>query len=333
MYIDVDVFCQGNGNMALERVTRYQQIESESGGGGVSGLCARDAASPAQMLPPAPAPPATVKTERSSPHDSTASRSRSVTPSTSSHPSTTPERVSPAAPPPRHYSEIMRTLAARYNTGPNDFFHRNGFGAPPVDVGSAPLGGLFAKLAVQQGTHIPAFPATVDMTSTKTLLALSRVACGRSRRKRIKRNVSDHSPLDLSTAGDVKRARYSPSSEGEERVSNGESSETRECLCAEARARLSAMSVDEVVEFVASIDICAEYATNFRDQRIDGSGLPLLTEEHLTGMLQMKLGPALKLRAAVAKKIEPCAQCAAPTTPRTNGTFKPEPRSNTTSPS
>ncbi|OWR51127.1 hypothetical protein KGM_207720 [Danaus plexippus plexippus] len=90
---------------------------------------------------------------------------------------------------------------------------------------------------------------------------------------------------------------------------------------------------------------------NFRDQRIDGSGLPLLTEEHLTGMLQMKLGPALKLRAVVARRLEPCAQCVAaaaltattatattaPTTttaPKVNGSsLKTEPRSNTTSPS
>lgn len=88
---------------------------------------------------------------------------------------------------------------------------------------------------------------------------------------------------------------------------------------------------------------------NFREQRIDGSGLPLLTEEHLTGMLKMKLGPALKLRAVVARRLEPCAQCAAtsaatptPTatpvpatnTPKVNGTsLKSEPRSNSTSPS
>ncbi|CAF4932698.1 unnamed protein product [Pieris macdunnoughi] len=82
--------------------------------------------------------------------------------------------------------------------------------------------------------------------------------------------------------------------------------------------------------------------TNFREQRIDGAGLPLLTEDHLTGMLQMKLGPALKLRAVLARRLESCAQCQAntlltapvtPNTPKINGTLKPEPRSNTTSPS
>ncbi|KOB79334.1 Uncharacterized protein OBRU01_00551 [Operophtera brumata] len=87
---------------------------------------------------------------------------------------------------------------------------------------------------------------------------------------------------------------------------------------------------------------------NFREQRIDGAGLPLLTEDHLTGMLQMKLGPALKLRAVLARRLEPCATChvnsatvgTAPAvsilqnnSPKVNGALKPEPRSNTTSPS
>lgn len=265
----------------------------------------------------------------------------------------------------------MRSLAARYNThSNNDYFHRmNGFGEarPPAssaqDATDAPLGGLFTKLASKQGgpPRLPAFPVMLDMSSTKTLLAISRVGRGgRSRRKRIGTGAApEHSPLDLSAAGEsaAKRARLSasPSTRSDiderDRVSNDDRSEVRgECMCAEARARLSAWSVDEVCDFVNSIDICAEYATNFREQRIDGAGLPLLTEEHLTGMLQMKLGPALKLRAVLTRRLEPCAHCQitisnntannlAPNTPtnaptKVNGAaMKPEPRSNTTSPS
>ncbi|KAI8436995.1 hypothetical protein MSG28_010397 [Choristoneura fumiferana] len=275
------------------------------GGGGGARRCARDAAaSPAHA--PAPAPPAHVKSERLSPHDSNASRSRSVTPSTSSYPGTPPERGSPLtapAQPPRNYSDIMRSLAARYNTHPpNDYFHRmNGFAerAPAQDATDAPLGGLFTKLAKQQGgpPRLPAFPVMLDMSSTKqwrprpgardshtgtgaaligggtrdalTLLAISRVGRGgRSRRKRTGA-APEHSPLDLSAAGEsaAKRARLSASpstrsdSDERDRNSNDERSEVRcDCLCAEARARLSAWSVDDVCEFVTSIDICAEYA-------------------------------------------------------------------------
>ncbi|XP_062525786.1 polyhomeotic-like protein 3 isoform X3 [Bombyx mori] len=350
------------------------------GGGGAAQRCARDAAaSPAHAPTPTPAPPAHaphVKSERLSPHDSNASRSRSVTPSTSSYPGTPPERGSPhAAPqpspahPPRNYSDIMRSLAARYNAQPNnDYFHRmNGYGAEAraatpaqADTIDAPLGGLFAKLAKQQGgpPRLPAFPVMFDMSSTKTLLAISRISrSGRSRRKRTGAtgSTAEHSPLDLSAAGEsaAKRARLSASpsarsdSDDRDRVSTDGRSEPRgECLCAEARARLSAWSVDDVCDFVNSIDICAEYASNFREQRIDGAGLPLLTEDHLTGMLQMKLGPALKMKAVLARRLEPCAQCqanapiaSAQTSPtsiasKVNGTsVKSEPRSNTTSPS
>lgn len=51
---------------------------------------------------------------------------------------------------------------------------------------------------------------------------------------------------------------------------------------------------------------------NFREQCIDGSGLPLLTEDHLMNSLGMKLGPALKLRSVLLKKIGgpcPCVSC------------------------
>ncbi|XP_061383617.1 uncharacterized protein LOC116769981 isoform X2 [Danaus plexippus] len=374
--------CQSKLKGNVHRDSLSLSANGEGGGGGAARRCARDASSPAQAHAP-PAPSAahtahtthTVKSERLSPHDSNASRSRSVTPSTSSYPGTPPERGSPQAPtpvpahPPRNYSDIMRSLAARYNTHPNnDYFHRtNGFGVErptpvPTDISDVPVGGLFAKLAKQQGgpPRLPAFPVMLDMSSTKTLLALSRVGRGgRSRRKRVGVTTAEHSPLDLSAAGEsaAKRARLSASpstrSDGDDRdrVSNEDRGEARECLCSEARARLAALTVDDVCDFVASIDICAEYASNFRDQRIDGSGLPLLTEEHLTGMLQMKLGPALKLRAVVARRLEPCAQCVAaaaltattatattaPTTttaPKVNGSsLKTEPRSNTTSPS
>ncbi|KAI5633684.1 SAM domain (Sterile alpha motif) domain-containing protein [Phthorimaea operculella] len=259
----------------------------------------------------------------------------------------------------------MRSLAARYNAHPaNDYFHRlNGFKtetrAPPSpaqvpDVTDAPLGGLFTKLARQQGgpPRLPAFPVMLDMSSTKTLLAISRAGRGgRSRRKRIGTSAPEHSPLDLSAAGEsaAKRARLSasPSTRSESDDKEGVFSEDRssECMCAEARARLQAWSVDEVCEFVGSIDICAEYASNFREQRIDGAGLPLLTEDHLTGMLQMKLGPALKLKSVLARRLEPCAHCQPVATltspqnnnitPKINGNamMKAEPRSNTTSPS
>lgn len=58
------------------------------------------------------------------------------------------------------------------------------------------------------------------------------------------------------------------------------------------------------------LNIC--FMQHFRDQCIDGSGLPLLTEDHLLNSLGMKLGPALKLRSKLAKRLGgpcPCVAC------------------------
>ena len=51
------------------------------------------------------------------------------------------------------------------------------------------------------------------------------------------------------------------------------------------------------------------YLQAFREQCIDGAALPLLTEEHLTSSINMKLGPALKLRSMLAKKLGACNIC------------------------
>ncbi|KAI5744717.1 hypothetical protein M8J76_004620 [Diaphorina citri] len=49
--------------------------------------------------------------------------------------------------------------------------------------------------------------------------------------------------------------------------------------------------------------------SNFKEQRIDGSALPLLSEDHLMSTLNMKLGPALKLRSVLASKLGNCVVC------------------------
>ena len=49
----------------------------------------------------------------------------------------------------------------------------------------------------------------------------------------------------------------------------------------------------------------------FREQSIDGSCLSLLTENHLTSKLSMKLGPALKLKLILAANAPPSSTCSA----------------------
>ncbi|XP_036225645.1 uncharacterized protein Samuel isoform X2 [Bactrocera oleae] len=84
--------------------------------------------------------------------------------------------------------------------------------------------------------------------------------------------------------------------------------------CQAESVEIAQWTVDDVCAFVGDIDICADYVHHFRDQCIDGSGLPLLTEDHLLNSLGMKLGPALKLRSKLAKRLGgpcPCVACIA----------------------
>ncbi|XP_048471127.1 sterile alpha motif domain-containing protein 11 isoform X4 [Rhincodon typus] len=66
---------------------------------------------------------------------------------------------------------------------------------------------------------------------------------------------------------------------------------------------ISKWTVDDVCNFINGLSGCAEYTQVFREQAIDGETLPLLTEEHLLNTMGLKLGPALKIRAQVAKRI------------------------------
>ncbi|KAM5142203.1 sterile alpha motif domain-containing protein 11 isoform 3-T3 [Mantella aurantiaca] len=66
---------------------------------------------------------------------------------------------------------------------------------------------------------------------------------------------------------------------------------------------LSKWTVEDVCSFVGSLSGCAEYTQVFREHCIDGETLPLLTEEHLLNNMGLKLGPALKIRAQVARRL------------------------------
>lgn len=72
---------------------------------------------------------------------------------------------------------------------------------------------------------------------------------------------------------------------------------------ATASEDISKWTVDDVCNFVGGLSGCGEYTRVFREQGIDGETLPLLTEEHLLTTMGLKLGPALKIRAQVAKRL------------------------------
>ncbi|XP_063239527.1 uncharacterized protein LOC134540617 [Bacillus rossius redtenbacheri] len=203
-----------------------------------------------------------------------------------------------------------------------------------------------AAAAAEAAQHLyaPLFPPLIDMSSTQALLNMVRTANAHSaaasqlesylKVSSAKRggegssSSASGSPLDLSAAAPAKRPRggkalpealrdppparrrYGSVSPKPLRAAPGARARTLPCLslCADSQATAS-WNVDDVCNFVGAIDICAEYVPNFREQRIDGSALPLLTEDHLTTTLGMKLGPALKLKATLARRLGHCAVC------------------------
>uniref|UniRef100_A0A8C8B7F7 Sterile alpha motif domain containing 7 n=1 Tax=Otus sunia TaxID=257818 RepID=A0A8C8B7F7_9STRI len=62
-------------------------------------------------------------------------------------------------------------------------------------------------------------------------------------------------------------------------------------------------TVNDVYNFIVSLPGCLAYAEIFKDHAIDGETLPLLTEEHLLDTMGLKLGPALKIRSQVSRRL------------------------------
>ncbi|XP_053161075.1 sterile alpha motif domain-containing protein 7 isoform X2 [Hemicordylus capensis] len=62
-------------------------------------------------------------------------------------------------------------------------------------------------------------------------------------------------------------------------------------------------TIEDVYNFIISLPGCSEYAQIFKDHGIDGETLPLLTEEHLLDTMGLKLGPALKIRSQVSRRL------------------------------
>ncbi|XP_051153067.1 uncharacterized protein LOC127276577 isoform X2 [Leptopilina boulardi] len=314
-----------------------------------------------------------VKTERLTP-DNNSTSSRSVTPSSSSHPGTPPNATSLGGPegpaPPHHlknmeqmmgrnYSDFMRSLAAKYNNAnPNDT-PRNGYPPgldprfPAFKTAATPFVGLMAPLGAPQAPTVPTtsplsnkeskeqkqdnlfgnpvFPPMLDMSSTQALLHMVRTANAAQNAAELetylkganKRDAGVSSPLDLSSPGGFaprKRQRAESRRSGSvspkpKTIPGPSSPPPVRCPslcghmpCGDGQA-VNRWTIEDVVNYVSSIDICAEYAQNFRENRIDGASLPLLSEEHLTGPMGMKLGPALKLRALLARKLGACTVC------------------------
>jgi len=260
-----------------------------------------------------------------------------------------------AAPPPRSYSEFMRSLAAKYNnenpaestrpeqtdpraaqaSKPMSFPPGVPIGFPPflLPPSSMPEGMKDAGPPVSSPFHfLPGFrpppgapgfppgllpPGLLDPSHAQALLTMMR---GQIPNHPSFNRQATHPPLDL-TAGEspAKKIKRDSSSTEEPPVSPPPSQPeppraSCQSLCAisqscsEEGRKVLSWSTEQVVEFVSSISQCQEYAQVFSCEKIDGGVLVLLTDTHLQS-LGLKLGPALKLRAALSAKLGTCPYC------------------------
>ena len=99
-----------------------------------------------------------------------------------------------------------------------------------------------------------------------------------------------HEVLDKSRSSSVENLKFS-SEEGE--------SQTGARVYSDLANIASQWDIEEVCKFVSSVTGCSEYCDVFREQEIDGQALILLTEEHLSDKMGIKLGPALKLKSKI----------------------------------
>ena len=65
------------------------------------------------------------------------------------------------------------------------------------------------------------------------------------------------------------------------------------------RADVSTWSKERVADFVKSVPGCEQYAMNFEEEHVDGPALLLLKLEHLTSLMKIPVGPAVKLRSKI----------------------------------
>jgi len=228
------------------------------------------------------------------------------------------EKLSPPSGGARSYSDFMRSLAAKYNN--NEYFTPTTAGSSPPQV--APIKpDIFPFLGFPQG--FPGF-ALPGLTGFNPFLPPNQDKSPALPPNTVAQKRSREDPLDLTE----KRVKLEKDGERGDNMSCGSISPGSISPGSTSRAKPSSprphpdhdptiltWSVEQVAEFVKEIEICREYEQVFLDNKLDGGCLPLLTENHLTSGLGMKLGPALKLLTALRRKLGPdagpgCNHCA-----------------------
>lgn len=211
----------------------------------------------------------------------------------------------PAAPEPPKipefaFSDLMRKMASKYQTSEDK--ENNTEVAPPAFQPFLPfpaLRGMAGHLAAsgvqpQQSPQSIASLLPFGLSPNSSFInpfALSAL-CGQNLKQTSKADSAAPEPKkDTEGALDL--------------TSNSDNDDDDEVdiLSVDTPSNIEEWSVSEVADFVNTIDTCQEYSEVFREHCIDGSGLVVLSESHMTRILGMKLGPVIRLKAAIAQLV------------------------------
>jgi len=224
----------------------------------------------------------------------------------------------------RSYSDFMRSLAAKYNN--NEYFTPTTAGSSPPQASATkqdifPFLGLGAFPQGFPGFSLPGLPPGFNpfLPPSSTEKPSTPGGGGGAQPASLKRARDQADALDLTEKRVKTEGDGSPSSPPPAPSPPSHSSPPPPPSSPSQRVELNGepneWTVEQVATFVTEIDICREYGQVFRDNKIDGGCLPLLTESHLTTGLGLKLGPALKLLTALRRRLGPeattgCVKCA-----------------------
>jgi len=161
-------------------------------------------------------------------------------------------------------------------------------GAAPFGHRAAPTPGFLPTPPFMPFAHLT--PALETLAGSRALTALAHAQKRlreQSEDEEIQRNAAkkcriiENDPLDLS---------YSTSEEDVDVLSIDSPP---------SPSNVEQWSVEKVVEFISNVESCRDYAQVFFEHSIDGSALLVLNESHLTRIMGLKLGPAIRLRNAI----------------------------------
>ena len=101
------------------------------------------------------------------------------------------------------------------------------------------------------------------------------------------------------TNGSKKLTRRSESSSGNDEVSSSSSDDVKANIKGITLSHVAAWNVQNVVEFVRSLPGCQQNSQAFADEQIDGTALLLLNQADMLKIMNMKLGPVLKIFSVI----------------------------------